>query len=77
MLLKRDLIIFSLVILLNVYTILILPRIATTSQEVIVYGTLGFFGLMVSFIILIVLSYAIKKFGHWGDQPVFHKKVKS
>ena len=74
--LRRDLIIFLLAILYGLYSWLILPAIAKTSQQVAVYGTLGLAVLFLLLIILIVLSSSIKKFGHWGDQSLFKKKKK-
>ena len=65
---RRDVIIFSMLIIWGLFVRLGLPKMATTSHEVIVDFTLSMLALLVGLIILMILTTTIKKFGSWGDK---------
>ena len=68
---RRDLIIISLILLWGAFVYFFLPSMATTSLGLMVGFTCSMMVLIGFFILLIILSFVIKKFGEWGDKKLF------
>ena len=65
---RRDVIIFLLLGIWGLFVWLGLPEVATTSRELIAVFTLSMLALLLCLILLMIFSFAIKKFGAWGDK---------
>ena len=68
---RRDLIIISLIFLWGAFLYFFLPNMATTSLGLMVGFTCSMMVLIGFLILLIILSFVIKKFGEWGDKKLF------
>ena len=69
--LKRDILFFLGVIAFVIATCFILPHYADASAQIIRTFTLWMGLLDLYFILVVVASYAIPKFGEWGDEKLF------
>lgn len=68
---RRDLIIISLILLWGAFLYFFLPNMATTALGLMVGFTCSMMVLIGFLILLIILSFVIKKFGEWGDKKLF------
>lgn len=69
---RRDVIIGLLALIWALFVWFILPTMELTSMGLIVCFTCSMAILTMAIILLIVLSFVIKRFGTWGDKKLWH-----
>ena len=69
---RRDVLMFTGILIWGLYLWLVLPTISSNvSAEIIANFAVSMIALLIYMIVLIFLSIAIKKFGKWGDKKLF------
>ena len=70
---RRDLIFIFLIIVWGIFIVFVIPTLCKTAMELIMMFDLTLFAVLLLFIVVLILSLCIKRFGCWGDKKVFGK----